>query len=153
MSDLGDDGPDIEKLRKLAALMPVKERLEKYRKIDRIVLHPKQREFIELGATRTERALLGSNQSGKSTIGAYELVHHMLGDYPLDWPGLRFERAINGWVIGPTAQQFVTCCRQSLSATSPTRTALFLLMPMTSDKGARQSRNRTACRMRLTRYA
>jgi hypothetical protein len=51
------DGPDIEKLRKAAALLPVKELLEKYRKIDRIVLHPKQREFTDLGASVSERAL------------------------------------------------------------------------------------------------
>ena len=86
-------GPDIEKLRKAADLMPVKERLEKYRKIDRISLHPKQAEFVELGATHRETALLGSNQCGKSTVGAYVLAHHLMGDYPADWRGSAFRQA------------------------------------------------------------
>src|SRR5690348_7954455 len=97
-------GPDIAKLRKLAELMPVKERLEKYRKIDRIVLHPKQREFIELSARCSEIALFGSNQSGKSTTGAYKTTLHLTGDYPPDWPGRRFDKPINAWAIGPSAQ-------------------------------------------------
>jgi hypothetical protein len=77
-------GPDIEKLHKAAALLPTRERLEKYRKIDRIVLHPRQQEFVDLTATCSEAALIGANQSGKSTVGAYILVMHLTGDYPLD---------------------------------------------------------------------
>jgi phage terminase large subunit-like protein len=96
-------GPDIEKLRKAADLMPVKERLEKYRKIDRITLHPKQAEFVELGATRSETALFGANQSGKSTVGAYVLAMHLTGDYPRDWRGRRFNKPVTAWAIGPTA--------------------------------------------------
>ena len=94
----------MERLRKAAALLPIKERLEKYRSIDRIVLHPKQRLFVELGKSTSERALFAGSQQGKSTTGAYELVHHLTGDYPVDWPGRRFDRAINAWAIGPTAQ-------------------------------------------------
>jgi phage terminase large subunit-like protein len=98
------EGPDIEKLRKAAALMPVRERLEKYRKIDRMVLHPKQQEFVELSARHSEIALFGANQSGKSTVGAYILAVHLSGDYPPDWGGRRFDKAVNAWAIGPSAQ-------------------------------------------------
>jgi hypothetical protein len=107
------DGPDIEKLRKAAALLPVKERLEKYRKIDRIVLHPKQREFTDLGATVSERALFAGSQQGNSTVGAVELVFHLTGDYPAWWDGRRFTRAINAW-IGPTAQHVRTVMQAKL---------------------------------------
>jgi phage terminase large subunit-like protein len=96
-------GPDIEKLRKAAALLPTKERLEKYRKIDRIVLHPRQQEFVDLTATCSEAALIGANQSGKSTVGAYILVMDLTGDYPADWRGRRFDHPINAWALGPTA--------------------------------------------------
>jgi hypothetical protein len=51
------DGPDVEQLRRAVGLLPIKERLERYRKIDRIRLHPKQLEFVNLGATVSERAL------------------------------------------------------------------------------------------------
>ena len=104
MTDETHEGPDLEKLRAAAALMPVKERLEKYRKIDRIVLHPKQQEFVDLGASVSERALFAGSQQGKSMTGAYELVLHLTGDYPFGWRGRRFNRAINAWAIGPSAQ-------------------------------------------------
>jgi hypothetical protein len=55
-------------------------------------------------ATCSEAAPIGSNQSGKSTIGAYVLTMHLTGDYPEWWQSRRFERAINAWAIGPTAQ-------------------------------------------------
>ena len=70
MTDEVFDGPDVDKLRKAAALMPVKERLEKYRKIDRLVLHPKQKEFVDLGARVSERALFAGSQQGKSLVGS-----------------------------------------------------------------------------------
>jgi len=96
-------GPDIAKLQKLAELLPVKERLERGRAIDRVILHPKQREFLRLTSTVSEAALLGANQSGKSTVGAYILVYHLTGDYPPDWEGRRYNRAIIAWALGPTA--------------------------------------------------
>lgn len=109
MTDAADDveafeGPDLERLRKAAALMPVKERLEKYRKIDRIVLHPKQRAFVDLGSSVSERALFAGSQQGKSMTGAYEMVQHLTGDYEPAWHGRRFPRAVNAWAIGPSAQ-------------------------------------------------
>jgi phage terminase large subunit-like protein len=104
MTDDFDEGPDVQKLRKAAALMPVLDRLEKYRKIDRIVLHPKQAEFVALGCSTSERALFAGSQQGKSLVGAYELVYHLTGDYPADWPGRRFDKPITAWAIGPTAQ-------------------------------------------------
>jgi phage terminase large subunit-like protein len=104
MSSDDTAAPDIEKLRNAAALLSTREQLEKYRKVDRIILHPKQREFVELSSSCSEIALLGSNRSGKSTVGAYFLVLHLTGDYPADYRGRQFSRPINAWAIGPTAQ-------------------------------------------------
>jgi len=86
--------------------------LEKYRKVDRIELHPKQQEVVSLMTGCSEVALLGANQSGKSTVGAYIIVIHATGEYPPDWCGPRFNHAINIWVLGPTAQH----CRDVLQA-------------------------------------
>lgn len=104
MNDDNNAGPDIEKLRKAAALLSTKDRLEKYRAIDRIILHPKQQEFVDLMASCSEVAMIGANQSGKSTIGAYVLVMHLTGDYPSGWRSRRFEHPIDAWALGPTAQ-------------------------------------------------
>jgi phage terminase large subunit-like protein len=133
------DGPDLEKLRKAAALMSIKERLEKYRKIDRIVLHPKQREFINLGCSVSERALFAGSQQGKSTVGAYELVYHLTGDYPPDWQGRRFNRVINAWAIGPSAQHVRDVMQAKLCGNID---ALDGLIPLEAyDPGHRPSRS------------
>ena len=114
------EGPDIAKLQKLAALLPVKQRLEQCRAIDHVVLHPKQREFVRLTATVSEGALLGANQSGKSTVGAYILVCHLTGDYPPDWEGRRFTQPIIAWVLGPTAGHVrEEACRQYRQSKRP----------------------------------
>jgi len=98
------DEPDIEKLRKTAALLPVKQRLEKYRAIDRVVLNPKQQEFIELTGTKSEVGCLGTNRSGKSTATAVLMALSLTGDYPPDWRGRVFDHPVNAWCLGPTAQ-------------------------------------------------
>src|SRR5215475_14291093 len=74
-----------------------------YRQFFQFEPYPKQREFLELGATKAERLLIASNQTGKSTIGAYEAVCHLTGLYPKGWKGRRFSKPTRGWVTGQTA--------------------------------------------------
>jgi phage terminase large subunit-like protein len=114
MTDETDAGPDVEQLRRAAGLLPVRERLAKYRRIDHIKLHPKQLEFVNLGATVSERALFAGSQQGKSLTGAYELVHHLCGDYDSSWRGRRFDHPINAWAIGPTSQHSRDVLQQKL---------------------------------------
>jgi phage terminase large subunit-like protein len=65
--------------------------------------YPKQLEFHASLKDYDESMLLGSNQSGKTWAGAYEMAMHLTGRYPEDWPGHRFEHpivAIAGSVTG-----------------------------------------------------
>ena len=62
--------------------------------------YPRQREFIKLGATTSERLLLAGNQLGKSDTGAYETACHATGLYPKDWEGRRFDHPTKSWAAG-----------------------------------------------------
>lgn len=56
-----------------------------------------QNEFV--GATREyfECALIAANQIGKTRVGTVMDAAHLLGDYPEDWPGHRFDFAPLCW--------------------------------------------------------
>jgi len=38
------------------------------------------------------------------TMGGYELVCHLTGDYPTWWPGRRFDKPVEAWAVGKTGQ-------------------------------------------------
>jgi phage terminase large subunit-like protein len=97
-----DDGPDVAKLRKAAALLPLKEKLRTFRRIDHFKPYPKQREFLALGSTKRERLLMAANRVGKTETGAFEATCHLTGIYPQWWEGKRFGGPTRGWVCGQT---------------------------------------------------
>lgn len=70
--------------------------------------------FFEAGKHFKERALLGGNQVGKSTAGAYETALHLTGQYPPFWNGYRFEKAINCLVAGDTNKKVVDIMQNAL---------------------------------------
>src|SRR5437879_510953 len=64
-------------------------------------LYAKHMEFFANGATHEERCALGANRVGKTeTIGGYEMVLHLTGEYPPWWNGRRFENPIDAWCAG-----------------------------------------------------
>lgn len=65
--------------------------------------YPKQREFLDLGATKRERLLIAGNQNGKTHTGAFEAACHMTGLYPKWWKGRRWDRPTKGWIAGETS--------------------------------------------------
>lgn len=90
--------------------------------------YPKQREFLDLGATKRERLLIAGNQNGKTHTGAFEAACHMTGQYPSagqvfypdtpemraagiagkdafpkGWQGRRWDRPTKGWIAGETS--------------------------------------------------
>lgn len=67
-------------------------------------LYRKHLEFFAEGKLHNERALLGGNRTGKSSVGAYEATVHATGLYPAWWQGHRFERPNSGWVGGDTSK-------------------------------------------------
>jgi hypothetical protein len=82
---------------------------QKGRQIDRYYATAKDRKNYEshltifrAGEDFRERAALGGNRVGKSTLGAYETALHLTGQYPQWWRGYRFERPITAWAAGET---------------------------------------------------
>lgn len=99
-----------------------------YRRLFQFAPYPKQREFLELGATKSERLLDAGNQNGKTEVGAFETACHMTGIYPdagqvfyadtpelreaglagkdafpNGWQGRRFTKPTRGWIAGETS--------------------------------------------------
>jgi phage terminase large subunit-like protein len=66
-------------------------------------LYPKHMEFFRAGATYRERCFMAANRIGKSEgTGGYETAVHLTGEYPVWWPGRRFERAPQFYACGKT---------------------------------------------------
>jgi terminase large subunit-like protein len=66
--------------------------------------YPKQAEFHTAGANYRERLLMAANQVGKTYAAAMELAAHATGQYPPDWKGYKFDRAIRSWAAGETTE-------------------------------------------------
>lgn len=67
--------------------------------------YPKHMQFFAAGDEHRQRLMLAANRIGKTeTVGLYELVCHLTGDYPHWWTGKRFDRPIKAWVAGDTKQ-------------------------------------------------
>jgi len=74
-----------------------------YRQFFQFEPYPKQREFLDAGATKRERLLIAGNQNGKTHTGAFEIACHLTGLYPEWWQGRRFDRPVKVWVCGETS--------------------------------------------------
>lgn len=66
-------------------------------------LYPSALQFFRHGATFPERCLLGGNRVGKTDDAAFEVTHHLTGQYPEWWEGRRFKEPTNWWTAGDTA--------------------------------------------------
>ncbi|QDP68121.1 MAG: putative terminase large subunit [Prokaryotic dsDNA virus sp.] len=98
----------------LLALLQERERRKKYRKINeyfpddgplRRELYQKHLEFFKAGVNHEERLALAANRIGKTeSMGGYELVLHLTGQYPDWWEGRRFDRPIEAWAAGKSGQ-------------------------------------------------
>lgn len=68
-------------------------------------LYPKHMQFFALGTSKEERLFMAANRVGKTEgAGGYEMTLHLTGDYPIWWPGRRFDHPIDSWAAGDTAQ-------------------------------------------------
>lgn len=54
----------------------------------------------------TVGSIIASNRSGKSYSVTWLLACHLTGLYPDDYEGLRYEEAIDSWIMSPTAENF-----------------------------------------------
>lgn len=92
-----------EQLRDLLETLEAVEQRKKFHKIDFYTPYPKQRQFHDLGATKRERLLMAGNQVGKTYSAAAEISFHLTGDYPSDWNGRTFDKAVTSWIGGETS--------------------------------------------------
>lgn len=68
-------------------------------------LYKKHLEFFKAGSTHRQRMMLAANRIGKTeSVGLYEVVLHMTGNYPPWWNGRRFNKKVKVWVAGDTKQ-------------------------------------------------
>lgn len=79
--------------------------------------YDKQRQFLDIGATKRERLLIAGNQNGKSITGAFEAACHLTGMYPGWWKGRRFDRPVRGWLAGETGEVVRDVAQQKLFGT------------------------------------
>lgn len=63
-------------------------------------LYPQHMQFIRAGATYPERCFMAGNRTGKTLTAAFEIAHHLTGEYPDWWPGRRFTTPGDWWVAG-----------------------------------------------------
>lgn len=66
--------------------------------------YPKQLEFHAAGGKVRERLLVAGNQLGKTIAGSFEAAMHLTGQYPKDWPGIKFSKPTAGWAASETGQ-------------------------------------------------
>lgn len=59
-----------------------------------------QHDFVASTKTHTESCLCAANQVGKTRTGTTIDAFHLLGEYPDDWPGHRFESPPHCWGLG-----------------------------------------------------
>lgn len=64
-----------------------------------------QMRYIDESATKGTICLCAGNQVGKTSVGAYVDAIHLLGDYPDDWKGRKFEHAPVCWLLGVTGEK------------------------------------------------
>lgn len=93
----------------LAKLLLEKEKRQKYNKRESFFpdtgphareKYSKHVDFMNKGATFSQRAFVASNRSGKTVTGAYEMTCHLTGEYPEWWEGRKFKEPIKAWAAG-----------------------------------------------------
>lgn len=76
--------------------------------------YPKQKLFLDMGRTKTERVLFAGNRNGKSMTAAFELACHLTGWYPIWWKGRVFNRPVRFWAAGETAESVLNVVQRKL---------------------------------------
>ncbi len=73
-----------------------------------------QRKFIASTLTHHETLLMAANQVGKTFTGTWLDAAHLLGDYPEDYDGYRFNHAPVVWCLGVTGEKARDLLQQPL---------------------------------------
>lgn len=103
---------------KLSLLMMLQEkarRAEMYRyKTMFSILYDWQREFIKNTKEYMAVCLCAANRIGKTFTGTYIDAIHLIGDYPDDWEGHKFEGDMLMWLLGYSGEKTRDLLQQEL---------------------------------------
>ncbi len=67
--------------------------------------YPKHIGTMFAGASYKERFMMSANRIGKTeSVGLFEAVLHLTGDYPEWWEGKRFNRPVIAWICGKSTK-------------------------------------------------
>ncbi len=67
-------------------------------------LYPRHMLFFSAGREFKTRAFIAGNRIGKTVVNAYETTLHLTGLYPDWWAGHRFDKPVDWWMGGDTAE-------------------------------------------------
>lgn len=104
-----------DKIALLAALQEKARRDEVYRyKTMYSGLYDWQKEFITNTAEFSAVCLCAANRIGKTYTGTYVDSIHLMGEYPKDWKGYKFNKPILAWLLGYSGEKTRDLLQQEL---------------------------------------
>ena len=104
-----------EKFNLLALLEEKARRLEVYRYKDMFSgMYDWQQEFIAHTKEYMAVCLCAANRIGKTYTGTYIDAVHLIGDYPDDWKGHKFEGSMLMWLLGYSGEKTRDLLQQEL---------------------------------------
>ena len=68
-------------------------------------LYDWQKDFIKDTADFSAVCLCAANRIGKTYTGTYVDSIHLMGDYPDDWEGHKFDFGIKAWLLGYSGEK------------------------------------------------
>ena len=103
------------KIALLAMLQEKARRVEVYRyKTMYNGLYDWQQDFITNTAEFSAVCLCAANRIGKTYTGTYVDSIHLMGDYPKDWKGYKFDHGILAWLLGYSGEKTRDLLQQEL---------------------------------------
>ena len=101
-----------DKLELLAMLSERARRAKVYRYKDMYQgLYEWQKEFITLTKEFSAVCLCAANRIGKTYTGTYIDSIHLMGEYPEEWDGHKFDQPILAWLLGYSGEKTRGCRR------------------------------------------
>ena len=92
-------------------------------------LYKFQADTIRFTKTKTAVLLCAANRIGKTYLGTYIDAVHLMGDYPDDWDGHKFEHAPTCWLLGYSGEKTRDLLQTALFGRLEDRTFLGGLIP------------------------
>ena len=77
-------------------------------------LYDWQLEFISTTKAYMASCLCAANRIGKTYTGTYIDAIHLMGDYPEEWAGHRFEGPVKMWLLGYSGEKTRDLLQQEL---------------------------------------